>query len=129
MGQIKIPGRRSSSGLTHDGAINLPDVSLRLLLYMLRLTATGRPRCRPRSITATTTNLPRTENAPEKLSCQTSCTTSRRGDVRVVIIRDTQTESDGTVGTDELEDNAEDVEPRRVGYIVEWSSLYTVSTQ
>jgi hypothetical protein len=54
---------------------------------------------------------------------------SQSENVRVVVIRDTKTEPDGTVGTDELEDDAEDVEPRRVGGIVELSSLYAVSTR
>jgi hypothetical protein len=79
-------------------------------------------------MTATTTSLPRTENAPENLSCQTSRMTARKGYVRVVIIWDTETQPDGTVSTDELEDDAEDVEPRGVGRVVEWSSLYRVST-
>ena len=44
-------------------------------------------------------------------------------DIRVIVIRQAQTETDSTVRRDKLKDDVEDVEPGRIVVVVELSTL------
>jgi hypothetical protein len=88
--------------------------------HRARLTATGKPRCLPRIMTKMITTFDNGRKAPHSLNrCyvrsfqlrETACS-------RKVVIAYTQTQADRSIGRHELEDDVEDREPGRVGFVV-----------
>lgn len=81
-----------------------------------KLTATGKPRCLPRNMTAMQTSLAKIDHEPQNLLHvnyfpRQSAKRSQSDNAREIVVWDSETQSDRAVRADQFKDDVENIEP------------------